>query len=470
MEDFITALVSLYTKFISEKSGKQKEASHQRSLLSFAIEIKDQKFEQKIDQLLKSFETSLYFCSPEDNFSFIAVDEAYSIIENGNGRFAATDKKIKDISDKFINNWGDINLPLFTGAMKFTIEHSDDNWKDFNDSSWFVPEIIICNLDKRHYLIYNFYSEQGFSRNKLIEKFKSKVENVFEILSEPTKVSLPKITNSTGQTPKDKKKWKLQINEALDEINEDHIKKIVLARKIELTLSEELNITKAIEELKKDYPNCHLFAYHKGKSTFFGATPELITKLSGGKIHIDAIAGSIGRGKTDLEDLELEKILTSNKKDLEEHRYVLEHFKSVIDNFGENIALDEFPSVKRLKNIQHLLTTIVGDLKPDTSIMNILRELHPTPAVCGFPKDTALNLIKKIENQRRGLYSGIIGWFNFNNEGEFAVAIRSAVTYGNKLVAYAGSGIVEGSEPESEFEETEMKLKPILSLFDEKKD
>ena len=470
MEDFTTALVSSYTKFITDKSEKQKEALLQKSLLSFAIEIKDQKFEQKVDQLLKSFETSFYFCSPEDNFSFIAADEAYNIIENGNGRFAATDKKIKDISDKFINNWGNINLPLFVGAMKFTVEHSDDNWKDFNDSSWFVPEIVICNVNKKHYLVYNVYIEQGFSKNKLIEKFRSKTENIFEILLQPTKDSLPKITNSAGRTPKDKKKWKLMINEALDQINEDHIKKIVLARRIELTLSEELNITKAIEELKKDYPNCRLFAYHKGKSTFFGATPELIAKLSDGKIHIDAIAGSIGRGKTELEDLELEKILTSNKKDLDEHRYVLEHFRNVIDNFGENITLDEIPSVKRLKNIQHLLTKIVGDLKPDTSVMNILRELHPSPAVCGFPKDAALNLIKRIENQRRGLYSGIIGWFNFNNEGEFAVAIRSAVTYGNKLVAYAGNGIVEGSEPDVEFEETEMKFKPILSLFDEKKD
>jgi menaquinone-specific isochorismate synthase len=470
MEDFITTLVSSYTKFISEKSEKLKEASLKRSLLSYATEIKDQKFEQKIDQLLKSFETSFYFCSPEENFSFIAIDDAYNIIENGNGRFAATDKKIKDISDKFINNWENINLPLFAGAMKFTVEHYDDNWKDFNDSSWFVPEIVICTLDKKHYLIYNFFSEQGFSKNKLIEKFRSKAENIFDILAEPTKDSFPKIANSVGRTPKDKKKWKLMINEALDQINEGIIKKIVLARKIELTLSEDLNITKAITELKKDYPNCRLFAYHKGKSTFFGATPELITKLSGGKIHIDAIAGSIGRGKTELEDLELEKILTSNKKDLDEHRYVLEHFRNVIDNFGENITLDESPSVKRLKNIQHLLTKIVGDLKPDTSVMNILRELHPTPAICGLPKEAALNLIKRIENQRRGLYSGIIGWFNFNNEGEFAVAIRSAVTYGNKLVAYAGSGIVEGSEPESEFEETEMKFKPILSLFDEKKD
>ena len=470
MEDFITTLVSSYTKFISEKSEKLKGAPQQRTLLSFAIEIKDQKFEQKIDQLLKSFETSFYFCSPEENFSFIAIDDAYNIIENGNGRFAATDKKIKDISDKFINNWENINLPLFAGAMKFTVEHYDDNWKDFNDSSWFVPEIVICSLDIKHYLIYNSLNEQGFSKNKLIEKFRLKAENIFDILSQPTKDSLPKITNSLGQTPKDKKKWKLLINEALDQINEGIIKKIVLARRIELTLSEDLNITKAINVLKKDYPNCRLFAYHKGKSTFFGATPELITKLSGGKIHIDAIAGSIGRGKTELEDLELEKILTSNKKDLDEHRYVLEHFRNVIDNFGENITLDESPSVKRLKNIQHLLTKIVGDLKPDTSVMNILRELHPTPAVCGFPKEAALNLIKKIENQRRGLYSGIIGWFNFNNEGEFAVAIRSAVTYGNKLVAYAGSGIVEGSKPDAEFEETEMKFKPILSLFDEKKD
>lgn len=469
MEDFISTLVSSYSEFLTEKTTKHK-ASLPGSLLSFANQIKNPGFDQKIDQLLKSCENSFYFSSPEEDFSFIALDEVYNILENGTGRFAATDKKVKSISGKLISNWENPGIPLFVGAMKFTVEHSDDVWKDFNDSSWFIPEIVLCNLNNKNYLVYNYFAEQAFSKNKLIEKFKLRIENVFEILSSPQNDSSPKISNSIGQTPKDKKKWKILINQALDQINEGQVNKIVLARKIELVLTDELNITKTINLLKSDYPNCLLFAYHRGKSTFFGATPELITKLSGGKIEIDAVAGSIGRGKTEKEDKGLEETLTTNKKDLDEHRYVLEHIKNVINNIGDKITLNETPSVKKLKNIQHLLTKTSANLKPDTSIMEILSELHPTPAVCGFPKDVALNLIKKNENQRRGLYSGIVGWFRPDNEGEFAVAIRSAVTYGNKLIAYAGSGIVKGSEPDAEFEETEMKLKPILSLFNEKKD
>jgi len=98
-------------------------------------------------------------------------------------------------------------------------------------------------------------------------------------------------------------------------------------------------------------------------------------------------------------------------------------------------------------------------------MLHLLKELFPTPAVCGLPKETASHLIKKMESYRRGLYSGIIGWFNFNDEGEFAVAIRSALSTNNKLHAFAGCGIVEDSDPESEYKETELKLKTIMSLF-----
>ncbi|HSP86671.1 MAG TPA: isochorismate synthase, partial [Ignavibacteriaceae bacterium] len=203
---------------------------------------------------------------------------------------------------------------------------------------------------------------------------------------------------------------------------------------------------------------------------FFGATPEILARIINKKIEVDAIAGSINRGDTDDNDSKFENELLNSKKDLDEHKFVIDYLKSALNNIGENISFNEKPSVKKLKNIQHLLTKISADLKNTSGIMNILSELHPTPAVCGIPKEAALNLIKKIENQRRGLYSGIIGWFNLNNEGEFAVSIRSAVTKGNKLTTFAGNGIVEGSEPDEEFKETEMKLKPILSLFNEKKD
>ena len=95
-------------------------------------------------------------------------------------------------------------------------------------------------------------------------------------------------------------------------------------------------------------------------------------------------------------------------------------------------------------------------------------KLYPTPAICGVSKEKAFSIINEFEDYERGMYSGIIGWFNFYNEGEFTVALRSAITNEKELTAFAGSGIVASSNPNTEFEETEIKLKAILNLFDEK--
>ncbi|MCK7528226.1 MAG: chorismate-binding protein [Ignavibacteriales bacterium] len=94
-----------------------------------------------------------------------------------------------------------------------------------------------------------------------------------------------------------------------------------------------------------------------------------------------------------------------------------------------------------------------------------MSSLFPTPAVCGIPKEQSLKMIEKTEDFDRGLFSGVIGWFNADNYGEFFVTIRSALVKDNKLYAYAGCGIVEGSDPQEEFDESKLKLKPILSLF-----
>ncbi len=465
MKDF-SSLIESYSGFLSEKSNSKKETL-QGSIVSFSTDIEDFDFESRLNLLLKSSENSLYLSSRENDLTFIALDSVLNINENGPARFTSTDKKIKGLSGKYISN--DKNsYPLFVGAMKFTVEHSDDDWKDFNDSNWFIPEFMICRTREKAFLVYNYFVEQGLSRSKLAEKFSKKLDSVFNT-DKPASASDARITNSDGLSPKDKKKWKQIINQALEKIQEGEINKIVLSRKVDIVLSGEMNLTESLDKLRKDYPKCCVFAFHKGGSTFFGATPELLAKVQNQKIEIDAIAGSIKRSESNDEDSKLESDLLKSEKNLNEHNYVLNHLKDVLKNISKNISFDNQPSIRKLKNIQHLSTKISAELKEDISLMNVLKELHPTPAVCGYPKEQALNLIKKIENQKRGLYSGIIGWFNHNNEGEFAVSIRSAVTKGNKLSAYAGGGIVEGSEPDSEFEETEMKFKPILSLFDDKK-
>jgi len=135
-------------------------------------------------------------------------------------------------------------------------------------------------------------------------------------------------------------------------------------------------------------------------------------------------------------------------------------------NYSKKIEIDEKPIVKKLSNIQHLQTAVKGSLKHGANMFDVVSSLFPTPAVCGIPKDFSLQIIEENEDFDRGLFAGLIGWFNTEGFGDFNVAIRSALIKENKLYIYAGCGIVEGSNPVEEFEETQLKLKPILSLFD----
>ncbi len=219
-------------------------------------------------------------------------------------------------------------------------------------------------------------------------------------------------------------------------------------------------------DLDQKYPTCTNFLIKSGESIFFGSTPELLARFSGNQFFTEALAGSIMRGENSTEDARLENELLMSKKNKVEHDLVTDHIKTSLQNFLEKIEIDENPTVKKFSNIQHLQTNVKGILKQDSNIFDIITALFPTPAVCGIPKEKSLQLIKDTEEFDRGLFSGLIGWFNFNGYGEFNVAIRSALINKNTLYTFAGCGIVEDSNPDDEFEETNLKLKPILSLFD----
>ncbi len=469
MEDFINTAVNSFTGFLSANKTNLKELKSANPIVCFAQKVDGIDFNGKIDYLIKYYEKSFYFEKPDEDFSFIGIDEIISITENGDKRFVATDKKIKELKNNFINNWDSISLqnkPLFVGGMKFNVEHKDDDWKDFSDSIWSIPELLIIKSKDDFFIFFNFIFSSTLSEENLIEKFKSKLENINKPIEEKKQESI-KINTLTGTSLKDKKKWKNLVNSCLENIYNNKIDKIVISRRIEMLLSGELNLDYAINNFKEKYRECYLFIFHRGKSSFFGATPERLVKFYNGTLQIEALAGSASRGKTKEEDLILEKDLLNSDKDIKEHDFVINHIKDSISGQVEELTIEKNHSIKKLNNIQHISTSISAKMNSKNTPLNIVKELFPTPAVCGIPKEVSLNLIKKLENYYRGLYSGIIGWFNFNDEGEFAVAIRSALTYGNKLIAFAGCGIVEKSDPDLEYEETELKLKPILSIFNE---
>jgi menaquinone-specific isochorismate synthase len=466
MDIVVNSIVESYSSFLTKKN-KENTGVGDNVIVSYMSAVEGINFEAILEKLNFTEERSIYYEKPEENFRFIGIGEALIFLENGEGRFMSTCKKVKEKRNVFLNNWGTTsyrNIPLFVGGMKFNVEHSDEVWKDFNDSSWFLPNILFAEIEKNFFIVYNNYSPFPVSVSKSSNNLRKLLNRYLSSDGQKNNYYLPQIANIYGNSPKEKKKWKLLVSQAKEDIDEGKLEKVVLARRVEAKLLNQPCQKNLAIYFRDRFPGCYNFIYKNNKSIFFGATPELLVRFRAGKIEIDALAGSISRGNNSSEDVEFESELLKSEKDLSEHKFVVDYITKALGETIDNLQIGEI-GVKKLNNIQHLLTKIEGELPFDIQIFNILKELHPTPAVCGTPKDDSALFIKKKEEHQRGLYSGIIGWFNYNFEGEFIVAIRSGLITSNKLFAYAGSGIVRDSDPEKEWQETELKLSPILSIF-----
>ena len=140
----------------------------------------------------------------------------------------------------------------------------------------------------------------------------------------------------------------------------------------------------------------------------------------------------------------------------------------MVDRLGgvsQNIQAQPEPHVLALSGIQHLETAITADIKPNETVISALEALHPTPAVCGFPRDRALDLLQTEEPFQRGWYAGPVGWFDNDGNGVFVPALRSAVGRGKEWRLFAGAGIVAGSDPTREWAETRIKFQPVLKAL-----
>lgn len=455
-----------FNNFLSEiKSSKPKNDSV-TSLISFKLSEPVLNITENLTSIIRQFTKVYFFENVNEQYSILGIGAALNISENGLGRFSSLEKIYKELQGTLITNWKNDThkFPLVVGGMKFTAEHSQDEWKDFTDSDWFVPELLIINEQGIKNIFFNFTNQKN-STKKVIDRFTQLLQTLASINSE-FDCKKPRVISITGDAPKDKKKAKSLIMEALDKMYNSGISKIVLSRRIDLTLSDDLCWNEVRKYFRMNYPDCYIFIFHKNNSTFFGATPECLLKIHDKKVSIDALAGSIYRGKHEAEDKQFENQMLLNATINREHDLVVHQIKKAISKFVSKIHTHKVP-IKKLKNIQHLYTLIQSELLDDANIFELIASIYPTAAVCGEPKDKALNLIKKIEKHQRGLYSGIIGYFNFLDAGEFFVGIRSALLVENKLFVYAGGGIVEGADPETEYEEMKLKFKAILNFFNE---
>jgi salicylate biosynthesis isochorismate synthase/menaquinone-specific isochorismate synthase len=257
------------------------------------------------------------------------------------------------------------------------------------------------------------------------------------------------------------------VEKALGAIGEGALEKVVVARSCTVVGSRPFETLRVLQSLRALHPSCTLFALARGPVTFLGATPERLVRLEKGLVHADAVAGTAPRGRTPQQDRRLARELVESKKDQEEHSVVVRCVIAALARHCGSLLAPESPGLLQTDGIQHLHTPIEGRLRDpsDTTVLDLVGDLHPTPAVGGAPRETALAWLRCHEGLDRGWYAGSLGWLTPEGEGEFTVALRSLLLQGSKATLFAGAGIVAGSDPDAELLETRLKLRTVLGAL-----
>jgi menaquinone-specific isochorismate synthase len=252
------------------------------------------------------------------------------------------------------------------------------------------------------------------------------------------------------------------VDEATRRIRQGELDKVVLARARQLQSPGPVEPAAVLAQLAQYYPDCYRFLFEPlSGHAFYGATPELLVEIKGATLYTAALAGSIRRGRSQEEDEMLAAELLANPKERHEHALVIEAIEENLRPRVATLEVSAQPEVYRLSNIQHLKTPIQGKILENDTILSIIKGLHPTPAVGGRPREVALGIIQEMEPVDRGWYAGPVGWLDQQGDGMFAVAIRSAVSVKSESLLYAGAGLVADSQPEKEWQETQLKFKPL---------
>jgi len=253
--------------------------------------------------------------------------------------------------------------------------------------------------------------------------------------------------------------WMGVVADAVERIGAGALEKVVLARDLIATTDEPIDIRWPLQRLASGYPMCWTFHV----DGMFGATPEMLVRRERGLVTSRVLAGTIRRTGHDARDLTLAATLARSSKDLEEHEYAVRSVADALDPHCSSMNVPEAPFVLHLPNVMHLATDVAGVVHDAATVssLQLAEALHPSAAVGGTPTPDAVALIAAIEGMDRGRYAGPVGWMDARGDGEWGIALRSAVLDGNTVRLFAGCGIVADSNPEAELAEAQAKFVPV---------
>ncbi|ARI76725.1 isochorismate synthase [Halobacillus mangrovi] len=406
----------------------------------------------------------LFWRSAEEDFTMVGVGTASKLFATSERRFKEVQSLWNEIREHAViyNRYGEKGTGVVAiGGFSFDSKQKNASpWEAFPDSQMTIPAYLLTNKSGKSFLTTNVMIFPEDHQQQIVNQIADHHEKLLSLTDHD--FQLPERTNTSEVAPE---LWKASVKEATDDIKKGLLEKVVLARELRISFSEPVQIAGVLKALAESQDNSYIFGFESEGDYFVGATPERLAKVDKRELISTCLAGTVPRGGTEEEDQHLGRDLLHDPKNRQEHQFVVEMIKEAVEACATNVDIPEEPVLYPLKNLQHLYTPVRATLDEGYTILDVIEKLHPTPALGGLPQQSSVEYIRHHETLNRGWYAGPIGWFDDHNNGEFAVAIRSALIQNDSASLFAGCGVVEDSDPQAEYEETAVKLKPMLSVL-----
>jgi len=405
-----------------------------------------------------------YWEQPDKGFSMVAIGEAARLTGGGERRFSQVAAAWRRLLSRAVTDTSDdapVAAPLCLGGFAFDpVRRREPIWDEHPDALLVIPRFLFASSGGSTWLTVSAMVGPG-SDGRVADAVAAGLR---DILAGGARVAGAAESGGEAVPEEDVEagRWQGSVAAVVEDIRRGAVEKLVLARRLRARAPRPIDPGPVIRRLRAGYGGCTVFAFARGGSCFLGATPERLVRFERGVVRADCLAGSTARGGNEREDEALGDALLADDKERHEHALVVRALRDALGPLCSRLDVPATPGLLRMPNVQHLHTPVEGVMEGEWHVIELAERLHPTPAAGGLPRQAALPLIRSYEGFDRGWYAGPVGWVDARGEGEFAVAIRSALLRGNEAVLYAGCGIVAGSEPEREYEESCLKMRPML--------
>lgn len=385
---------------------------------------------------------------------------------------------LEQISDHYLSA-DNSKLPLqsgLVGHMSWNVVRNLEKLPAEKPGQYSIPRIhflqfreivVLDHLDSKLYIIHNVFLEDGEPQASL-ENAEIRISEIQKLLDKPTPAEIYEVdfmAEDVVQINMQKSEFLEMVGVAKEHVNAGDVFQVVVSQRFAQDIEVSADQVYAVLRALNPSPYMYLLqlADDDGKYWIVGSSPEALVRINQDTIISHPIAGSRPRGANPQADLEMERELLADTKEQSEHLMLVDLARNDLLRSCEptSVKVDEFMVVHRYSHIMHLVSTVVGKLRSGISRVNAVSSAFPAGTLSGAPKPKALEIIENLEPSNRGLFGGVVGYFDFQGNADLAIAIRTALIRGDKAFVQAGAGIVLDSDPESEYQETLAKAKVI---------